>query len=134
MCDQCGRCFASSSELKLHDRKHSGVKKNICSVCGKDFATPSNLLVHSRTHSGEKPFSCTECGRAFADKGSLKKHLKIHSAYNNPDGSKQISEQQNCTELKLEQGFALQNLDTFHNVIERTVDIGLSERLYFNLA
>lgn len=78
VCEICGKSFASSSELRLHDRRHTGVKKNVCAVCGKDFATPSNLVVHLRTHTGERPFSCHICSRAFADKGSLKKHHKIH--------------------------------------------------------
>ncbi|KAF2898881.1 hypothetical protein ILUMI_07295 [Ignelater luminosus] len=147
MCSACGKSFADPRSLKAHNMTHTGERPYKCNICDKAFSQSVNLTKHIRVHTGEKPYVCSECGKCFTQSSSLDKHSRTHTgerpyacehcpkrAYNNPDGSKQISEQQNCTELKLEQSFALQNLDTFHNVIERTVDIGLSERLYFNLA
>ena len=75
-CKYCGKCYNSTSALKMHIRTHTLPCK--CKECGKSFSRPWLLQGHLRTHTGEKPFACTECKRTFADKSNLRAHLQTH--------------------------------------------------------
>ena len=75
-CKYCGKCYNSTSALKMHIRTHTLPCK--CKECGKSFSRPWLLQGHLRTHTGEKPFACTECSRTFADKSNLRAHLQTH--------------------------------------------------------
>ncbi|XP_053738224.1 zinc finger protein 26-like [Synchiropus splendidus] len=57
----------------------SRTQRFVCAVCNKTYATSQNLAVHMRTHTGERPFSCTQCGKKFTQSAHLKSHLSIHS-------------------------------------------------------
>ncbi|XP_066262618.1 zinc finger protein 436-like isoform X2 [Euwallacea similis] len=78
-CEKCGKAFAQSFRLLEHMRSHSDVKNFICAVCGKGFARYTSLLAHNKTHNRHKSHECMKCGKMLCGAGSLAMHLKIHS-------------------------------------------------------
>ncbi|KAJ4425705.1 hypothetical protein ANN_27901 [Periplaneta americana] len=77
-CDDCGKCFSKTGDLKTHERIHTEQRPFKCDVCGKCFCVLRNLKPHL-VHLGEKPFKCGSCGKCFSYSSSLRKHKRLHT-------------------------------------------------------
>ncbi|KAK2164592.1 hypothetical protein LSH36_61g03029 [Paralvinella palmiformis] len=109
-CSECGKQYATSSNLSRHKQTHRSLDsqqakkcphcnkvyvsmpalsmhilthdlRHRCTVCDKAFSRPWLLQGHMRSHTGEKPYGCAHCGKAFADRSNLRAHMQTHSSF-----------------------------------------------------
>ena len=84
-CIFCGMTFIYPSDLKRHERKHTGFRPYICNICSKPYITANQLSKHIQKHqqvsAGEKWYKCNACDKAFLADGDLRRHLRrVHKA------------------------------------------------------
>lgn len=77
-CRFCAKPFRRSSDMRDHERVHTGERPYHCAVCGKGFTQSSVLSGHARIHTGERPFRCALCDRAFNNSSNFRKHQRTH--------------------------------------------------------
>jgi uncharacterized Zn-finger protein len=78
LCHQCGKSFASSASLELHEKLHGGERQFRCTACAKSFVLKAQHEMHMRTHAGHKPYVCAICDKAFVHRNGLQQHCRIH--------------------------------------------------------
>jgi len=75
-CHYCQKKFSHSGHLKVHLRRHEGVKPYVCSDCPKCFCTAAEMRHHQLKHSDYKQFCCGLCGKDFKHKVSVVPHFR----------------------------------------------------------
>ncbi|KXJ73418.1 zinc finger protein 79 [Aedes albopictus] len=83
ICSICSKGFLFRWALVKHERVHTGEKPYLCDLdgCGKRFATSSNLKQHQKTNThckNPREDVCEHCNKTFQSKYALRVHLKTH--------------------------------------------------------
>lgn len=67
------------------------VKKNQCPYCFKVFRYPSDMKRHERMHTGERPYECSFCMKLFKRQDHYKSHLKkYHPGETEPESNTSV--------------------------------------------
>ena len=78
-CKTCKKRFKQKGVLKNHERIHTGEVPYECNTCNKRFTQKVNLMNHEKIHTGEVPFECKTCNKRFNQQSNLKTHERIHT-------------------------------------------------------
>ena len=73
---QARRSTPTTRQIRAMQDNRTKVKKHHCDTCPMQFERPSNLRVHQRTHTGARPFMCSECGKAFTTASNMTRHRR----------------------------------------------------------
>uniref|UniRef100_A0A8C2BZS9 Zinc finger and BTB domain containing 48 n=1 Tax=Cyprinus carpio TaxID=7962 RepID=A0A8C2BZS9_CYPCA len=83
-CEFCEQRFTEKGPLLRHiASKHQEGRPHFCHICNKTFKAIEQLRVHVRRHKGMRKFECTECGYKFTRQAHLRRHSQIHNRVEN---------------------------------------------------
>ncbi|XP_030041968.1 zinc finger and BTB domain-containing protein 48 [Microcaecilia unicolor] len=83
-CEFCNQRFTERGPLLRHvASRHQEGRPHFCQICGKSFKAIEQLRVHVRRHKGVRKFECTECGYKFTRQAHLRRHKEIHDRVEN---------------------------------------------------
>ncbi|XP_034838123.1 zinc finger protein 260-like isoform X23 [Maniola hyperantus] len=75
-CQECQMMFFSSTRLKIHMAKHTGLRQFKCDICLKAYGRKNTLREHMRIHANDRRYACEHCGQAFVQNCSLRSHRR----------------------------------------------------------
>ncbi|KAM3618344.1 uncharacterized protein V6R79_019436 [Siganus canaliculatus] len=83
-CDVCEQRFTEKGALVRHKAsKHEEGRPHCCHICCKTFKAREQLRVHLRRHKGMRKFECIDCGYKFTRQAHLRRHIQIHKRTEN---------------------------------------------------
>ncbi|CAL8325953.1 unnamed protein product [Merluccius merluccius] len=83
-CEFCEQRFTEKGPLVRHvASKHQEGRPHCCHICGKTFKALEQLRVHLRRHKGMRKFECNNCGYKFTRQAHLRRHSLIHKRTEN---------------------------------------------------
>ncbi|XP_034029312.1 telomere zinc finger-associated protein [Thalassophryne amazonica] len=83
-CEFCEQRFTEKGPLVRHiASKHQEGRPHCCAICSKTFKAIEQLRVHLRRHKGMRKFECTDCGYKFTRQAHLRRHSQIHKRSEN---------------------------------------------------
>lgn len=83
-CEFCEQRFTEKGPLLRHiASKHQEGRPHFCQICNKTFKAIEQLRVHVRRHKGMRKFECTLCGYKFTRQAHLRRHTQIHNRMEN---------------------------------------------------
>uniref|UniRef100_A0A8C6NFT6 Uncharacterized protein n=1 Tax=Melopsittacus undulatus TaxID=13146 RepID=A0A8C6NFT6_MELUD len=83
-CEFCEQRFTEKGPLLRHvASRHQEGRPHFCQICSKTFKAVEQLRVHVRRHRGMRKFECTECGYKFTRQAHLRRHMEIHDRVEN---------------------------------------------------
>lgn len=83
-CEFCEQRFTEKGPLLRHvASKHQEGRPHFCQICNKTFKAIEQLRVHVRRHKGMRKFECTLCGYKFTRQAHLRRHAQIHNRMEN---------------------------------------------------
>ncbi|KAK2885578.1 hypothetical protein Q8A67_016415 [Cirrhinus molitorella] len=83
-CEFCEQRFTEKGPLLRHiASKHQEGRPHLCHICNKTFKAIEQLRVHVRRHKGMRKFECSECGYKFTRQAHLRRHSQIHNRVEN---------------------------------------------------
>lgn len=80
VCSECGKNYATSSNLSRHKQTHRSLDSQSakrCSTCGKAYVSMPALAMHILTHNLHH--RCEVCGKAFSRPWLLQGHIRSHT-------------------------------------------------------